>query len=193
MSFLSISRQRTNAVRRVAQLITGRTALMLALGSCGGMLHARVAAAQESALMLGSDAPSAAVVTLDGQAANLSKFLAEKKPVVIEFWATWCPLCKQLEPAMAEARKKYEGRVTFVSVGVPQNQTPEKQREYASAHNIGGELVFDRDGKAIAAYKANHTSYLVVVDGAGKVVYTGSGGDQSIENAIAKAFPAHGM
>jgi cytochrome oxidase Cu insertion factor (SCO1/SenC/PrrC family) len=94
---------------------------------------------------------------------------------------------------MAEARKKYEGRVTFVSVGVPQNQTPEKQREYANAHSIGGEFVFDRDGKAIAAYKANHTSYLVVVDAAGKVVYTGSGGDQSIENAIAKAFPAHGM
>jgi hypothetical protein len=71
---------------------------------------------------------------------------------------------------------------------VPQNQSPEKQREYAMAHDIGGELVFDRDSKAIAAYKANHTSYTVVVDAAGRVVYTGSGDDQDIDAAISKAF-----
>jgi thiol-disulfide isomerase/thioredoxin len=166
---------------------------MLSCAACAFILHPHNAAAQESALMLGSDAPAAAVTTLDGQSANLSTFLAEKKPVVLEFWATWCPLCKELEPAMAAAKKKYDGRVIFVSVGVPQNQTPEKQRDYAKAHNLGGEFVFDRDANAIAAYKANHTSYLVVVDAAGKVVYTGSGGDQSIENAIAKAFPTPGM
>jgi len=188
-----MSRERTKAARRVTQLITRRAALMLSLAACGGMLHSRVASAQESALTLGSDAPSAAVTTLDGQPANLSTFLAEKKPVVIEFWATWCPLCKELEPAMAEAKKKYDGRVVFVSVGVPQNQTPEKQRDYVKAHNLSGEFVFDRDGKAIAAYKANHTSYMVVVNAAGKVVYSGSGADQSIENAIARAFPMHGM
>jgi cytochrome c biogenesis protein CcmG/thiol:disulfide interchange protein DsbE len=193
MSSLPMSRERGNVARRSAQLMAGRAALVLSLAASGGMLHSRVASAQESALMLGTDAPSAAVTTLDGQSANLSTFLAEKKPVVIEFWATWCPLCKELEPAMAEAKKKYDGRVVFVSVGVPQNQTPEKQRDYAKAHNLGGEFVFDRDGKAIAAYKANHTSYMVVVDAGGKVVYTGSGADQSIENAIAKAFPMHGM
>lgn len=49
------------------------------------------------------------------------------------------------------------------------------------------EFVFDRDSKAVAAYKAPHTSY-VVVDKAGRVVYTGVGGDQDIGAAAAKAF-----
>jgi thiol-disulfide isomerase/thioredoxin len=193
MPTLSMSRERTSLARRIARFVDNRAALMLSCAACAFILHPHSAAAQESALMLGSDAPAAAVTTLDGQSANLSTFLAEKKPVVIEFWATWCPLCKELEPAMAAAKKKYDGRVIFVSVGVPQNQTPEKQRDYAKAHKLGGEFVFDRDANAVAAYKANHTSYLVVVDAAGKVVYTGSGGDQSIENAIAKAFPTSGM
>ena len=193
MSSLSQSHSLTASKRSTARRIGGRTALLLGVAAFGLMLRPRNAAAQESALMLGSVAPAAEVATLDGQSANLSTFLAEKKPVVLEFWATWCPLCKELEPAMAAAKKKYDGRVIFVSVGVPQNQTPEKQRDYATAHHLGGEFVFDRDAKAIAAYKANHTSYLVVVDAAGKVVYTGSGGDQSIEAAISKAFPAPGM
>lgn len=182
--------RRTTAARtRGPRSAVRRAALMLGLVVCGSVVHSRVATAQESALTLGEIAPGAMVTTLDGHEADLSTYLAEKKPVVFEFWATWCPLCKSLEPAMSAARQKYDGKVIFVSVGVPQNQTPEKQREYAKAHGLGGELVFDRDSKAIAAYKANHTSYMVVVDSARKVVYVGSGAEQDVDAAISKAFP----
>jgi cytochrome oxidase Cu insertion factor (SCO1/SenC/PrrC family) len=84
---------------------------------------------------------------------------------------------------------KYAGRVTFVSVGVKDNQTPEKQKAYAESKHIGGEFVFDRDGKAVAAYKVPHTSYLVVVDANGKVVYTGVGPEQDVDAAVGKALP----
>jgi thiol-disulfide isomerase/thioredoxin len=137
--------------------------------------------------MVGAKAPGAAVQTLDGQTADLAKYVG-KGPVVLEFWATWCPLCKQLEPGLEAARSKYAGRVTFVSVGVNNNQTAEKQKTYATEKHIGGEFVFDADGKAVAAYKAPHTSYLVVIDAGGKVVYTGVGGGQDVEAAVSKAF-----
>ena len=143
--------------------------------------------------MLAASAPSASVVTLDGRQVDLATYIG-KRPVVLEFWATWCPLCKQLESQMQAAREKYADRVTFVSVGVRDNQTSEKQRMYADARHLGGEFVFDRDGKAVAAYKVPHTSYLVVVDAQGRVVYTGVGGEQNVEAAIAKAFvPANAM
>jgi cytochrome oxidase Cu insertion factor (SCO1/SenC/PrrC family) len=91
---------------------------------------------------------------------------------------------------MQAARAKYGDRVEFISVGVPQNQTPEKQKAYAEEKQLGGEFVFDRDGKAIAAYKAPHTSYLVVIDQGGKVVYTGVGAEQDVDAAVRKALPA---
>jgi peroxiredoxin len=83
--------------------------------------------------------------------------------------------------------------VTFVSVGVKDNQTPDKQKAYAEAHHLGGEFVFDRDGKAVAAYQAPHTSYLVVIDADGKVVYTGVGVKQNVDDAVAKALAMKDM
>jgi thiol-disulfide isomerase/thioredoxin len=146
------------------------------------------ASAQEGGIMLHAVAPGAAVETLDGRKVDLGSYL-HGKPAVLEFWATWCPLCKQLEPQMQAAREKYAGRVAFVSVGVKDNQSPEKQKAFVESKQLGGEFVFDRDGNAVAAYKVPHTSYLVVVDAEGKVVYTGVGGEQNVDAAIMKALP----
>ncbi len=145
--------------------------------------------AQAGGIAVGTPAPAAAVSTLDGVATNLSDYIG-KTPVVMEFWATWCPLCKQLEPAMSVARKKYAGKVTFVSVGVSNNQSAERQKAYAVAHMIEGEMVFDVDGHAVKAYAAPHTSFVVAVDKSGKVVYTGVGGEQNIESVVALAMSA---
>jgi len=145
------------------------------------------ASAQEAGIMLASAAPGASVVTLDGKQVDLSTYIG-KKPVLLEFWATWCPLCKQLESQMQEAREVFGDKVTFVSVGVRDNQSPEKQRMYAEMRHLGGEFVFDKDGKAVAAYKVPHTSYLVVIDADGKVVYTGVGAEQNVKGAIARAI-----
>jgi cytochrome oxidase Cu insertion factor (SCO1/SenC/PrrC family) len=95
---------------------------------------------------------------------------------------------------MQAARARYADRVTFVSVGVRDNQTAEKQKAYAESKHLGGEFVFDKDGKAVAAYKVPHTSYLVVIDADGKVVYTGVGAEQNVKGAIARALaPKNGM
>ncbi|MGH7655692.1 MAG: TlpA family protein disulfide reductase [Gemmatimonadaceae bacterium] len=162
--------------------IIGKIAAVAALS-----LVARTSFAQEAGINVGIAAPSAAVQTLDGKAADVTQYVG-KGPVVLEFWATWCPLCKKLEPALAAARTKYAGRVTFVSVGVKNNQTAEKQKTYAAEKKISGEFLFDADGKAVAAYKVPDTSYLVVIDASGKVVYTGVGGGQDVDAAISKAF-----
>ncbi len=164
--------------RRTAPFLT---ALLLAIAP--PIVHA-----QAGGIAVGASAPGAAVSTLDGAAANLSDYIG-KTPVVMEFWATWCPLCKQLEPAMSAARAKYAGRVTFVSVGVANNQSAEKQKAFAVAHGMEGVMVFDADGHAVKAYAAPHTSYVVAIDKSGKVVYTGVGGDQNIEAVVAMAMP----
>lgn len=147
---------------------------------------APAARAQEGGIMLGATAPSAKVVMLDGTSADLTTFYGDK-PVVLEFWATWCPLCKALEPAMQAARAKHAGKVTFVSVGVPNSQTAMKQKEYMEKQGLGGEFVFDQDGAAVKAFSVPHTSYVVVIDKHRKVVYTGVGEKQDIEAAIQKA------
>ena len=142
--------------------------------------------AQDLGIAVGSTAPAAAVQTLDGKPANLSQWIG-KTPVVMEFWATWCPNCKALEPTMAAAAKKYAGRAAFVAVAVSANQTAERVRRHLARSPIPMTFVYDHEGEATGAYDAPATSYVVVLDRAGKVVYTGVGAKQDIEGALRKA------
>ncbi len=146
-----------------------------------------VAAAQESGIDLGTQGPAATVSTLDGTAANLASYVG-KGPVLMEFWATWCPSCRELEPALLAAQKKYSSRVRFVGVAVSVNQSPAKVKAYVAKHGIRHDIVFDTKGKAVEAYDVPATSYVVVLDAKGRVVYTGLGGKQDLDAAIRKAL-----
>ena len=157
------------------------TALLAAL-----TLVAAPLGAQDLGIAVGSAAPAAAVQTLDGKPANLSQWIG-KTPVVMEFWATWCPNCKALEPTMAAAAKKYAGKAAFVAVAVSANQTAERVRRHLARSPIPMTFVYDHEGEATGAYDAPATSYVVVLDRAGKVVYTGVGAKQDIEGALRKA------
>jgi thiol-disulfide isomerase/thioredoxin len=143
--------------------------------------------AQEIGLELGTRAPAAAVSTLDGKTADLAEFVG-KGPVLMEFWATWCPNCRALEPQMIAAARKYAGKVHFVTVAVSANQTPARVKAYVDKHQIPGTVVFDTKGNATGAYDVPATSYIVVLDRTGKVVYTGQGSEQNIEAAVRKAL-----
>ena len=143
--------------------------------------------AQESGIAVGTKAPVAKLETLDGQGADLAKFIG-KGPVMIEFWATWCENCKELEPAVLAVQKKFAGRVQFVGVAVSVNQSPELVRRYVAKHGLAGTQLYDRKGTAIDAYEVPATSFIVIIDRAGKVVYTGLGGKQDLEAALKKTL-----
>jgi thiol-disulfide isomerase/thioredoxin len=141
--------------------------------------------AQAIGLPIGTVAPAAAVQTLDGKPVDLKQYIG-KTPVVIEFWATWCPNCKDLEPTFQALARKYGSRVRLLGVAVSMNQSPARVKAYAEKHALPLEVLWDHDGIATDVYSAPATSYVVVVDTAGKVVYTGLGGKQDLDAVVAK-------
>ena len=146
-----------------------------------------VARAQDSGIPVGSKAPAAAVETLDGKAADLGTWVG-KEPVFIEFWATWCPNCKALEPQLVALQKRYAGKVRFVGVAVSVNESPELVKRYVTVHDLQGEQLYDRKGLATDAFEVPATSYVVVLNAKGTVVYTGLGAKQDLAAALAKAL-----
>ena len=143
--------------------------------------------AQEIGLEIGSTAPAAALETLDGKAVDLAQYVG-RKPVLMEFWATWCGNCHELEPSLKALHAKYRDRVEFIGVAVSINQSPARVKAYVEKNKLPWTQLFDRRGNASGAYDAPATSYVVVVDAAGKVVYTGLGGKQDLEPALKKAI-----
>jgi peroxiredoxin len=145
----------------------------------------RAAGAQDLGLDIGTMAPAVEVQTLAGATVSLDKYIG-KTPIVMEFWATWCEQCKELEPALVALTKKYP-KVQFVGIAVSVNQSAERVKAFVDAHKLPGEHFYDRRGLASGAYDAPATSYVLVIDKSGKVVYTGVGGKQpKLEEAIKK-------
>ncbi len=49
-------------------------------------------------------------------------------PVVVDFYATWCPPCRMLAPLLDEMAARYGGRVRFVKVNI--DESPDLARQY---------------------------------------------------------------
>ena len=165
------------------------TRIRVALAFVAGALAfaaPRAVSAQDAGLAIGSTAPSAMLHTLDGKAVDLAQIA--KGPSVIEFWATWCENCDHLLPAMKKAQATYGTRVKFVAVAVSVNQSVKRVQLHAAKHGVPGDQLYDTKGDATDKWDVPATSYVVVLNKNGKVVYTGVGGDQNIEAAIKKAL-----
>lgn len=147
-----------------------------------GVLAAPVAA-QDAGIAVGTRAPDVTVKDLDGQPVPLGQYLG-KKPVLLEFWATWCEVCEELLPAVRKAHAQYGDRVEFFGVNVTINQTPDRVRRYLDQHHPPFRTLYDDEGVSTRAYLAPTTSYIVVVDAAGRVAYTGTGAAQDLEGVL---------
>jgi thiol-disulfide isomerase/thioredoxin len=165
-------------------IVRATLATFMAIGFVAMPTAAR---SQDLGIEVGATAPSAKVHTLDGKEADLAQYVG-KSPVVMEFWATWCPNCAELEPTLVEAAKKFGTQVKFVGVAVSVNETPARVKAFVAKHGLPGDQYFDTKGNATGAYDVPATSYVVVMNKAGKVVYTGLGGKQNLEAAIKKAL-----
>ena len=52
---------------------------------------------------------------------NFEELLQSEKPLVVDFWATWCGPCKQIGPAIEELAAEYEGKVTIGKCDIEEN------------------------------------------------------------------------
>lgn len=71
-------------------------------------------------------APAFTLTTLDGGAFTLRE--AQGKPVVLNFWATWCGPCQRELPTLQAAAERYGDRVLII--GVDQGEPPETVQRY---------------------------------------------------------------
>jgi len=143
----------------------------------------------ELGIALGEQPELVTIEDLDGNEASLAQYV-EGRPALIEFWARWCELCEALHPQMMETYARYEGRVEFVAVAVAVAQSQRSVRRYLEDSPMGFPTLWDDGGRAVRAFLAPGTSYIVVLNAEGKVTYTGSGAGQDIEAAVLTGLEA---
>lgn len=75
--------------------------------------------------------------------ANVNEIIESGKPVVIDFWATWCGPCKAIGPYIEELAKEYEGQVVIGKYNVDEENDLAVQYRVMSIPT----LLFFKDGK----------------------------------------------
>jgi thiol-disulfide isomerase/thioredoxin len=175
-------------MRRIVRTGWGR-GIAIALSAAALTTLTAPAAAQEEGIAVGTPAPAVTLTDLNGKSVDLGKLFG-KRPVMLEFWATWCSVCKELLPRVRAAHEKYGQKIDFIGINVAVNQTVDRVRRYEATEKPPFRILYDAKGVSARAYRASTTSYIVIVDRHGKVAYTGVGTDQEFEAALARVAAA---
>jgi cytochrome c biogenesis protein CcmG, thiol:disulfide interchange protein DsbE len=170
-------------------------AALLTLGM-SGTAHAPEAFAAippASAAVAGQSAPAFRIKTLDGK--ELKSTQLSGKPYIVNFFASWCPPCRQELPGMVELQKKYANkRFTFVGIAFRDREATlpdflwEMGVEYPVAMTTPElEVAF---GKFLPTGKIRAIPVTIVVGRDGKILNAVSGGltKEDFESLILKAI-----
>ncbi len=109
--------------------------------------------------------------TLNGERVRLSAYRG-KKPVLLYFWAIWCPSCQAAKPEVVKLRQKTsEDKLEILGINVGSGDSLERVQRYQQAHPVPFKILYDAEGSATKAFDVRGIPLFVVVDKNGEIVY----------------------
>ena len=117
-------------------------------------------------------APDLQVTAFDGRTITMARLRG--RPVVVNFFESWCVVCRAEQDTVDAVAHKFRGRVQFV--GVSNYDTVSEGRKYQRDYQIPYPLANDRSGRTWAAWGVPYQPVTVVVDQRGWVAWRFVGG-----------------
>lgn len=159
--------------RRAGVVAIFVAALLLALGACnlipapwGGI--SRDAAGRPTRVQIGELAPEIDLVTLAGERIVLSQLGG--KPVLVNFWATWCGPCRAEFPVLVRKAKQYhEQGLVILAINTQDPNSDQGVLNFARNTLVTFPLARDRDESVARAYAVRGLPTSVFIDRVGIV------------------------
>ena len=120
-------------------------------------------------------APDFTVYDADGNAAQLSDYIG--KPIVLNFWASWCGPCKNEMPEFNEKSIELEGKVQFLMVNMTDGsrETLDTAKTYVESEGFTFPVLYDTDIDAANTYRVYSLPTTYYIDENGGLTARASG------------------
>ncbi|MZK51151.1 TlpA disulfide reductase family protein [Clostridium beijerinckii] len=100
------------------------------------------------------------------------------RPVIVNFWASWCPPCKEEMPLFNKLSSKYKAEeltVLMVDLTDGQRETMDKAKKFILDNDYDMKILFDNDGTASINYNIIYIPRTLFIDKDGNIVKDHSG------------------
>lgn len=134
----------------------------------------------------GDVAPDFTVEMLDGKRVTLSSLRG--KVVLVSFWATWCPPCRQEMSHMQEGVIDRFAGSDLVVLPISRGEKRETVEKFIEKMGYGFPVGLDIDQSIYSKYASNYVPRSVVINREGEVVYVAVGYDEQIAQEIGVAI-----
>ncbi len=108
-----------------------------------------------------------ALQSLDGTTIKLSDYKG-KKPIVLDFFATWCPNCQRNMPHVSALYSQYKDKVEIIGVDLQEEKS--LVQKFVQQYGVTYPIVLDPNGTARDAFQVQYTNVQVLIDKDGNVV-----------------------
>jgi thiol-disulfide isomerase/thioredoxin len=140
-------------------------------------------------------APDAVVETLDGTPASLEQLRG--RPVLVNFWATWCEPCRMEIPELVAIDAKFRARgLQVVAVSVDRDGTRDQIRAFLTRRKATFHQWLDRKEALAGAMAVSVLPATFLVDRSGKVLWRATGAitaeDRVLRRHLERALAARG-
>ena len=131
-------------------------------------------------------APKFMAKTLDGE--KLTNESLKGKVVLLQFWATWCPVCRRDQPAVDTLVHDFASK-GLVVLAVDVGESRRKVRQYLQRSPRACTIVLTEDTNLVAVFAASSYPLYVLIDKDGNIAGTqsGSGGEDALRRLLQKA------
>lgn len=123
------------------------------------------------AASVGDTSPEFVLKSLDGTEYR-SDAIIGKKPLMLVFWATWCPNCKEEIPALKKIHADFGKQgLELIAVNVGMNDSAAKMKRYIEKYKITYPVAFDKGSEITKRFKVQGTPTVIILDKSGIVRY----------------------
>jgi peroxiredoxin len=159
--------------------------LALVVTGCSGSSEASV----KKGVSQGSYALDFALETMDGSKASLSDYGGSV--VLVNFWATWCPPCRDEIPHFEEAYQAYKDE-GLVVMGVNFQESAAEVEPFVERLGVTYPILLDESGRVVKEYRAVGlpTSVFIDRDGVIQVRHSGYLSEGQLEQYLSELLPA---